>query len=168
MHTADGEDSQKSRCSCKSLASLERRKKYRYWRTSGAGSRAREGAACAGTTARREACFIVAGRSRRHCQRWPEPYRALGVGPYLNERILNWLENPPDSDGPIPEARRNFLTLAEAKTMPSRQPDLFAVIHGDLQMHTAWSDGSSSIQDMAEAAVALGYSFLAITTIPRG
>ena len=44
-------------------------------------------------------------------------------------------------------------------------PDLipFDAIQGDLQMHTKWSDGKESIEDMARAAKALGYSYIAIT-----
>src|SRR2546422_995892 len=36
-------------------------------------------------------------------------------------------------------------------------------MHGDLQMHTRWSDGSDSVEAMAKAAKALGYEYLAIT-----
>jgi DNA polymerase (family 10) len=35
-------------------------------------------------------------------------------------------------------------------------------IRGDLHVHTDWSDGRSSVLEMGEAAVALGYEFLAI------
>ena len=44
-------------------------------------------------------------------------------------------------------------------------PDLipYDAIQGDLQMHTKWSDGKESIEDMARAAKALGYSYIAIT-----
>jgi DNA polymerase (family X) len=35
-------------------------------------------------------------------------------------------------------------------------------------MHTLCSDGSSSIQDMAEAAVSRGYSYIAITDHSKG
>jgi len=35
-------------------------------------------------------------------------------------------------------------------------------IRGDLHVHTTWSDGKASIQEMAEAAAALGYDYLAI------
>ncbi|CAJ36494.1 DNA-directed DNA polymerase X [Methanocella arvoryzae MRE50] len=43
-------------------------------------------------------------------------------------------------------------------------PDLITVedIRGDLHVHTEWSDGSSSIQDMAMAARAKGYEYVAI------
>lgn len=36
-------------------------------------------------------------------------------------------------------------------------------IKGDLQMHTKWSDGSNSIEEMALAAKNLGYSYICIT-----
>jgi DNA polymerase (family 10) len=35
-------------------------------------------------------------------------------------------------------------------------------IRGDLHVHTTWSDGKASVLEMAEAAVALGYEYLAI------
>jgi len=36
-------------------------------------------------------------------------------------------------------------------------------IRGDLQMHTRWSDGSDSAEEMARAAKELGYEYIAIT-----
>jgi putative hydrolase len=35
--------------------------------------------------------------------------------------------------------------------------------HGDLQMHSTWSDGSQSLEDIIEAGIARGYSFSAVT-----
>jgi histidinol phosphatase-like PHP family hydrolase len=118
-------------------------------------------------------------RASRRALLWPEEAEDLikdgrsltefpGIGPYLNRQIVQWLENPPDRDEAIPEIRRNFLTLAEANAIRSRKPEPFAGIRGDLQMHTIWSDGSGSIQEMAEAAAALGYSFIAITDHSKG
>jgi putative hydrolase len=118
-------------------------------------------------------------RAARRSLLWPEEAEDIvndgrslaelsGIGPYLNRHIINWLEHPPEHDEAIPEIRRNFLTLAEAKTIRSSEPARFAGIRGDLQMHTTWSDGSGSIQDMAEAAAALGYSYLAITDHSKG
>jgi DNA polymerase (family 10) len=37
------------------------------------------------------------------------------------------------------------------------------VIRGDLQMHSTWSDGKASVEEMAKACAALGYEYLAIT-----
>jgi DNA polymerase (family X) len=44
-------------------------------------------------------------------------------------------------------------------------PDLVSLadIHGDLHSHTTASDGKASIEQMADAAIAKGYQFLAIT-----
>jgi histidinol phosphatase-like PHP family hydrolase len=35
--------------------------------------------------------------------------------------------------------------------------------HGDLQMHSTWSDGSQSLEDIIEAGIARGYTFCAVT-----
>jgi histidinol phosphatase-like PHP family hydrolase len=35
--------------------------------------------------------------------------------------------------------------------------------HGDLQMHSTWSDGSQSLEDIIEAAVGRGYRYCAVT-----
>jgi len=118
-------------------------------------------------------------RSARRSLLWPEEAEDIlnsgrsltelpAIGPYLNKQILTWVEHPPDLDWAIPEIRRNFLTIAEVKAMRSREPTRFAGILGDLQMHTTWSDGSGSILEMAEAAAALGYSYLAITDHSKG
>lgn len=118
-------------------------------------------------------------RAARHALLWPEEAQNIvtdgrsltelpGIGPYLNRHIVNCLEHPPDRDEPTPEIRKNFLTLAEATTMRRTTPERFTGIRGDLQMHTTWSDGSGSIQDMAEAAAPLRYSYLAITDHSKG
>jgi histidinol phosphatase-like PHP family hydrolase len=35
--------------------------------------------------------------------------------------------------------------------------------HGDLQMHSTWSDGSQTLEDIIEAGISLGYRFCAVT-----
>lgn len=47
----------------------------------------------------------------------------------------------------------------------STLPDLITVqqLHGELHTHSAWSDGSVSIRQMAEAARARGYEYFAVT-----
>ncbi|MBB6448293.1 DNA polymerase (family 10) [Geomicrobium halophilum] len=41
------------------------------------------------------------------------------------------------------------------------------LIRGDLHMHTVWSDGANSIEDMAKAAIERGYEYIAITDHSR-
>jgi histidinol phosphatase-like PHP family hydrolase len=118
-------------------------------------------------------------RAARRALLWPEESEDIikadrsltefpGIGPYLSRQIVNWFEHLPDLNEVIPEIRQHFLTLAEAKTMRCTEPERFAGIRGDLQMHTVWSDGSGSIQDMADAAATLGYSYIAITDHSKG
>ena len=47
----------------------------------------------------------------------------------------------------------------------SAVPDVVELddLRGDLQMHTTWSDGQTSIEQMARAAVARGYEYILIT-----
>jgi DNA polymerase (family X) len=74
-----------------------------------------------------------------------EVYRALG---------LDWIP---------PELRENNgeIEMAEAHTLPKlvAQRD----IRGDLHMHTTATDGRATLEEMAEAARALGYEYVAIT-----
>jgi DNA polymerase (family X) len=62
-----------------------------------------------------------------------------------------------------PELRENSgeIEAAERHTLPKliERRD----IRGDLQMHTTASDGKNSIEEMAEAAKALGHEYIAIT-----
>jgi DNA polymerase (family 10) len=66
-----------------------------------------------------------------------------------------------------PELRENRgeIAAAEKGALPILiQPE---DIRGDLQMHSTWSDGKSSIREMAEACRKLGYEYLAITDHSR-
>jgi DNA polymerase (family 10) len=67
---------------------------------------------------------------------------------------LDWI--PPE----LREARGEIALARE-----HRLPDLVALdeIRGDLQMHTSTTDGKGTIDDMAHAARALGYAYIAIT-----
>ncbi len=62
-----------------------------------------------------------------------------------------------------PELRENQgeIELAESHRLPKllEQPD----IRGDLHMHTTATDGRATLEEMAEAARALGYEYIAIT-----
>src|SRR5205807_1704581 len=67
---------------------------------------------------------------------------------------LDWI--PPE----LREARGEIALARE-----HRLPHLVEVkdIRGDLQMHTSATDGKGTIEDMAHAARALGYEYIAIT-----
>lgn len=71
-------------------------------------------------------------------------YRALGL-PFIE-----------------PELRENRGEIEAARD--GRLPDIipYSAVRGDLHVHTSWSDGSHTIQEMAEAAKALGYEYIAI------
>ena len=62
-----------------------------------------------------------------------------------------------------PELREDRGELEAARD--NKLPSLIelADIHGDLHSHTTASDGTNSIEEMAEAAIAKGYQFLGIT-----
>ena len=91
-----------------------------------------------------------------------------GVGPHLNRILQGWIEAPPDVSNP-PEIRRSFLTLTQAQiTLSKGDPSWIADLKGDLQMHTQWSDGSGSIEEMAKAASERGYEYIAITDHSKG
>lgn len=90
-----------------------------------------------------------------------------GIGPYLNKLLMQWLRKRPDTDE-TPEIRHDFLTMSAAQRIREENKRLFDAIRGDLQMHTIWSDGSASIQEMAEAAANRNYSYIAITDHAKG
>jgi putative hydrolase len=89
------------------------------------------------------------------------------VGPTLSRIIRAWIEDPPTVPRPS-EIRKHFLTAPEAKAILAKKPDWAASLKGDLQMHTVWSDGAGSIEDMARAALERGYQFIAITDHSKG
>lgn len=62
-----------------------------------------------------------------------------------------------------PEMRENTgeIDVALKKKLPRLIG--YGDIKGDLQMHTQWSDGHNTIEEMARAAKALGYEYIAIT-----
>ncbi|MGB2842186.1 MAG: DNA polymerase/3'-5' exonuclease PolX [Halobacteriota archaeon] len=61
-----------------------------------------------------------------------------------------------------PELREDRGEVEAAKE--SRIPKLVEAndIKGDLHVHTKWSDGKNSIEEMAETAVSLGYEYIAV------
>jgi DNA polymerase (family 10) len=103
--------------------------------------------------------------------------RANKMGYTLNEYMLSSLKNERRVAGKTeeeiyaklklayiePELRENTgeIDAAEAGTLPEliKLTDM----RGDLQMHTTASDGKNSIEEMAAAAKALGYEYIALT-----
>jgi putative hydrolase len=67
--------------------------------------------------------------------------------------------------------RRHFLSRAEVRRVlsdPGLDGPTLDQYRGDLQMHSEWSDGSSTVAEIAEACVERGYQFAAITDHSHG
>jgi histidinol phosphatase-like PHP family hydrolase len=118
-------------------------------------------------------------RAARSAFLWPEhasdllatgrPLTELhGVGPFISDQLREWIENPPPAGKNVPAIRRDFLTRADARLILDGKPDWTGRLRGDLQMHTSWSDGSASILEMAQAAQARGYEYIAVTDHSKG
>lgn len=112
-------------------------------------------------------------RASRMAFHWPveayhlwlagESLQALaGVGPTLARFLREWFEAPPPLEERSSPLRANFLTASEAQRLLAEAGPSWRA-RGDLQMHTAWSDGSDEIDDMADMARSLGYEYIAIT-----
>lgn len=117
-------------------------------------------------------------RASRKAFLWPEEAAQMiqqdrsleelpGVGPSLSRIIGRWIQDPPDVPQP-PEIRAKFFTAVRAAEILADNPSWLHGVKGDLQMHTLWSDGTASIEDMAQAAVARGYEYIAITDHAKG
>ena len=103
--------------------------------------------------------------------------RALKMGYTLNEYSLSSLETQQPAAGKTeeeiysklkldyiaPEMRENLgeIDLAEKHSLPHLITQ--ADIKGDVHMHTVETDGKNTIEEMAEAARARGYQYMAIT-----
>ena len=89
--------------------------------------------------------FRVEGESRVAGDTEESVYAALG---------LQWIP---------PELRENAGEIEAAAE--NRLPELVELRHirGDLHMHTVETDGRATLEEMAEAALALGYEYVAIT-----
>jgi len=112
-------------------------------------------------------------RASRAARFWPAEAQELAeagrslteltaVGPWVAERIQAWIDDPPDVPEPE-EGRRGFLTYAEVRRTLDADPAWESEPCADLQMHTTWSDGSLPLEDMVDAARAIGRPFIAIT-----
>ena len=89
------------------------------------------------------------------------------VGPFLEKQIRQWIRRKQHPPRP-PPLHKEFFTLAESRLRLSKATSWRVRLRGDLQMHTQWSDGSADIRAMAEAAVARGYQYIAITDHSKG
>src|SRR5213082_927542 len=89
------------------------------------------------------------------------------IGPFLQKQIRQWIRQKQHPPRP-PPLRKEFLTLAESRRRLAKVASWRTRLRGDLQMHTNWSDGSGDIRAMADAAVARGYEFIAITDHSKG
>jgi len=74
-----------------------------------------------------------------------EVYRKLG---------MEWI---------APELRENRDEIEAAQRHKLPKLVEYNAIKGDLQVHTKWTDGENTVEEMAEAAKALGYSYICIT-----
>jgi DNA polymerase (family X) len=104
---------------------------------------------------------------------WPEEASAVeesgrsltelrSVGPFTAHFISSWLRHPPDPPVP-PPLRDGFITYAYARTVFAAHPEWEAAARADHQMHTEETDGSSTIEEMADAAAEIGRERIAIT-----
>jgi putative hydrolase len=64
-------------------------------------------------------------------------------------------------DGEVPE----YLARLEAEAAPDAGPGapIRAALKGDLHLHSNWSDGGATIEQMAHKAVGLGHHYMALT-----
>jgi histidinol phosphatase-like PHP family hydrolase len=89
------------------------------------------------------------------------------IGPFLQKQIRQWIRQKQHPPRP-PPLRKEFLTLAESRLRLAKAASWRTRLRGDLQMHTNWSDGSSDIRAIADAAVTCGYEYIAITDHSKG
>jgi histidinol phosphatase-like PHP family hydrolase len=85
------------------------------------------------------------------------------IGPGLEKRLKGWIEDPPQLDESPPESRAGFTTMSVARRIVAAHPQWRGTLMADLQMHTTYSDGTTTIEEMATASRALGHRFVAIT-----
>jgi histidinol phosphatase-like PHP family hydrolase len=118
-------------------------------------------------------------RAARNALFWPESASNLlaqnrsllelsAIGPFIEKRVRDWIENPMPALGRIPPLRRDFFALADAKSLLKKEAEWEKPLRGDLQMHTRWSDGSGTVAEMAAAAGERGYEYISITDHSKG
>jgi len=85
------------------------------------------------------------------------------VGPWIADEITRL--GSLDQDVHPPLVRDGFLTWTQVA--PAAAPFLDRVL-GDLQAHTVWSDGHSTVDEMAAAASERAYRYLLVTDHSKG
>src|SRR5438309_1081519 len=88
------------------------------------------------------------------------------IGPFTASFIARWLKDRPDVPVP-PPIRDGFITYAYARAVVAAYPEWAAAAKSDQQMHTDETDGSATIDEMAEAGRDLGRERIAITDHSR-
>lgn len=117
-------------------------------------------------------------RAARSALMWPEevadlvsqgrnPQELHGIGPRISGLLREWLEDPPEFPEP-PAARRGFVSYARALRIVDQHPDWRQAFRGDLQMHTTYSDGGETIEDMAWTGGKHGHEYIAISDHSKG
>ena len=111
--------------------------------------------------------------------------RIPGIGPASERVILEVLEGgtSPTADAAVAHSdraadvarrrglRSHFLSRAEVLRVlrePGFEGPSLAEYRGDFQMHSEWSDGSPSLDDIVEACLARGYTHAAVTDHSHG
>lgn len=101
----------------------------------------------------RAAAAIIADLSPEHRADPDRLRRTKGIGDSTYAVIRQAQE------GTVPE----YLVTLRAEAAIGRQSELRHLLKGDLHSHSDWSDGTTSIELMVDAAGALGHEYLALT-----
>ena len=116
-------------------------------------------------------------RAARAALTWPREAAGLAeegrltelraVGPWIAGIVEDLLDAEVEPPAP-PAERAGFLTTAEARAVLAEDPSWRASLRGDHQMHTTWSDGRATLEEMVEAARALGREHVVVTDHSSG
>jgi putative hydrolase len=92
------------------------------------------------------------------------------IGPSSTKIILEVLRTGTSAtiEGAIAESGMSAAALSQAQVLaalddPQLKGPRVEDYHGDLQMHSTWSDGSQTLRDIVHAGINLGYQFCAVT-----